>query len=140
MKFNPWGGNRLMGLADQVAQLGYPPAGRQNIAFGAAGAALAITLKEGTVTLSGAGVVAATLALPVSGEQSAGGDNGKVLTIIGVSAQAHTVTTPAAGLNAASTTLTYQAAIGNGVQLVAFNGSWMVLNATNDTTPNVVIS
>lgn len=129
-----------MGLADQVSQLGLPPVDRQNIAFGAAGAALAIVKKNGVVTLSGAGVVAATLALPTAGEQSAGGDNGKMLTIVGLSAQAHTVTTPAAGINGASTTLTFQAAIGNAIQLMAFNGTWMAINYVNDTTPNVVIS
>lgn len=102
--------------------------------------AVAIPIKNGIVVLAGATPTTATLALPVAGRQSAGGDDGRRLTIIAGTAQAHTVTTPAAGINAASTTLTFQAAIGNAQELVAFNGTWMGINSTNDTTPNVVIS
>src|SRR4051812_49252056 len=71
----------------------------------------AIAIKKGLVIITKAGVAAMTLALPVAGAQSAGGDDGKVLRIISATAQAHTVTTPVAGLNGASTIATFAAAI-----------------------------
>jgi hypothetical protein len=88
----------------------------------------AITIKEGSVYLNKGGVLAATLALPTAGAQSAGGDDGKRLRIIAVTAQAHTVTTPAAGYNGASTISTAAGAIGNTMELEARNGTWLATN------------
>lgn len=90
----------------------------------------AIAIKSGTVFLTKAGVAAMTLALPTAGLPSAGGDDGKTLRIVGVTAQAHTVTTPAAGVNGANTTLTWTAAAGNSVELIAYNGSWYTATKT----------
>ncbi len=126
-----------LGLPQEVAQLGYPPS--DVLKLTATGAAV-INVKNGLVILAGAGATLATLALPTAGAQSAGGDDGKVLWIITGTAQAHTVTTPATGINGGSTTLTFQAAIGNGIVLIAFNGTWLAAAYANDTTPNVVIS
>lgn len=93
----------------------------------------AIAVKKGLVIITKAGVAAMTLALPVAGAQSAGGDDGKMLRIISATAQAHTVTTPAAGYNAASTIATFAAAIGNGILLVAKNGTWLVAQSLGIT-------
>lgn len=77
----------------------------------------------GLVILSAAGVVTATLAKPIIGT-----DDGKVMVIITTTAQAHTITTPANGLNGNKSVATFTATIGNYMFLVAFNGSWFVLN------------
>lgn len=130
-------GSLLMGLAQEIAQLGYPPV---DVVKTVKVGAYVIGIKNGVVLLGGATPTTATLALPTAGLQSAGGDDGKILTIVGITAQAHTVTTPAAGINGASTTLTFQPAIGNAIQLMANNGTWLAINYVNDTTPNVVIS
>ena len=126
-----------MSLADNVKQLGLPV---MTVESTVVVGAYAIASKNGLVILAGATPTTATLALPVAGRQSAGGDDGKRLTIISGTAQAHTVTTPATGINGGSTTLTFQAAIGNAIELIAYGGTWMAAQYTNDTTPNVVIT
>lgn len=126
-----------MGLAQQLAQVGIAVV---DIVKTVVTGAFVIRIKNGVVMLGGAGPTTATLALPTAGLPSAGGDDGKILTIVSTTAQAHTVTTPAAGINGVSTTLTFQAAIGNAIQLMANNGTWLAINYVNDTTPNVVIS
>jgi hypothetical protein len=93
----------------------------------------AINNKEGTVFLNGSGVVAATLALPTAGLPSAGGDDGRRLTIQASTAHAHTVTTPSSGLNGASHVATFGGAVGDTAELVAFNGGWLVKSLRNVT-------
>jgi len=90
-----------------------------------AAASGAIPIVAGTVLITKAGVAAMTLALPIAGPASAGGHDGCVLTIIGVTADAHTVITPAAGINGADTTATYAAA-GDIAVFIAYNGGWIV--------------
>ncbi len=88
----------------------------------------AIGIKEGTVFLTKAGVAAMTLAAPVAGV-----DDGKILTVITTTANAHTITFAANGLNGNKTTITFGAVVGNQVELIAFNGAWFVRNpATAD--------
>lgn len=76
----------------------------------------AITIKEGVVTLNKAGVLAATIAAP-----TAGTDDFKRLTIISLSAQAHTVTALAGALVA-----TFSGVIGDTLDLIAYNGRYEV--------------
>lgn len=86
----------------------------------------AITIKDGFVFLTKAGVAAMTLADPVAGLPSAGGDDGKELTIIGLTANAHTVTI-AGGLNgggASADVGTFGGAVGDRFSVVAYNGKW----------------
>jgi hypothetical protein len=72
---------------------------------------------------------AATLALPV-----AGADDGKILTVISTTAFAHTITTPASGLQPGNLHIcTFTAAAGNYCQFTAFNGAWWVGNKLNAT-------
>lgn len=123
--------------ADASAQIGLPA--YERVSTTVVGA-FVIAIKNGLVILAGATPTTATLALPVAGPQASGGDDGKVLDICSGTAQAHTVTTPAAGINGGATTLTFQAAIGNCQRLIAFNGTWLAAYSTNDTTPNVVVS
>jgi len=88
----------------------------------------AIGIKQGTAIITKAGVAAMTLAAPVAGV-----DDGKILTVLSTTANAHTITFAANGLNGNKTTITFGAVIGNQVELIAFNGSWFVRNpATAD--------
>lgn len=94
----------------------------------------AIAVKEGTVVITkSSGAAVMTLALPVAGAQTAGGDDGKVLRIVSTTAQAHTVTTPATGYNGATHIATFAANIGSAFELVAYNGSWYMLNTIGIT-------
>jgi hypothetical protein len=94
----------------------------------------AIAAKEGkVVVITKAGVAAMTLAAPVAGLPTAGGDDGKVLRVVSATAQAHTITTPAAKINGASAIATFAAAIGNGITFVAYNGVWYVSGSTGIT-------
>lgn len=77
----------------------------------------------GIVIINSSGVDATTLAAPVAGPQPAG-DDGKSVTVIINTAQAHTITTPANKINTNKHVVTFTAAIGNTVELTAWNGSW----------------
>ena len=81
----------------------------------------AITIKDGFVMLTKAGVAAMTLAAP-----TAGTDDGKELTIIATTGNAHTVTI-AGGLNGAGASAdvgTFGGAVGDRFSIVAYNGAW----------------
>jgi hypothetical protein len=93
----------------------------------------AIAIKEGFSVITKAGVAVMTLAAPTAGLPAAAGDDGRVLTIVSTTAQAHTVTTPSNKVNGASTTLTFGAAVANFVQLIAYGGVWYVLGKTGIT-------
>lgn len=87
----------------------------------------AITAKQGVVIIQKAGVLAATLAAPALA------DNGRILTILSLTANAHTVTQAAPGFNdggAGSDVATFGAAKGNSMTLIAYGGIWYVLNLT----------
>jgi len=94
-------------------------------------AAGAIGLTAGVVVIDGAGALALTLADPTSGSQDAAtpGNDGQELTIVGKTAHAHTVTTPANGINGNKHILTF-ANVGDSATLVAYGGVWYLLNTT----------
>lgn len=84
----------------------------------------AIASLAGTVILNKAGAIAATLAAPTDVV-----DDGKILRVISITAQAHTVTQAAPGFNnggAASDVATFGAAIGNCFTCIAHGGIWFV--------------
>lgn len=90
----------------------------------------AISIKSGIVVITKGTAAALTLAAPTAGD-----DDGKVLIIDSTTAAAHTVTV-AGGLRGAGTGAdvgTFGAAIGNGVTLYAYNGSWYPIRNTNVT-------
>jgi hypothetical protein len=93
----------------------------------------AIGIKSGNVLITKAGVAAMTLPLPTAGAPSAAGDDGRVLRIVSTTANAHTVTTPASGLNGVSHIATFAANVGSAIELVAYNGSWWMANAIGIT-------
>lgn len=83
----------------------------------------AITIKNGIVTLDKAGVLAATLAAP------AATDNGKLLTIYSLTAQAHTVTITGSPAGNDDNVATWANAIGNSITLRAYGQKWYVVGA-----------
>ena len=88
----------------------------------------AIPVKAQTVILNKAGVCAMTLAAPIAVKQ-----DGITIRVVSLTAQAHTITTPATGINGNKNTLTFGGAIADGVTLEALNGVWYVTSATNQT-------
>jgi len=81
----------------------------------------AISIKSGYVVLTKAGVAAMTLAAP-----TASTDDGNELTVIALTANAHTVTI-ASGLNGAGSGAdvgTFGGAVGDRFSVVAYNGKW----------------
>ena len=91
----------------------------------------AISAKEGTVFLNKSGVLAATLAAP-----TATTDDGKVMRIVSLTANAHTVTQTTPGFNnggSASDVATFGGAIGDNMNIVAYQGKWYVLSLRNVT-------
>ena len=89
----------------------------------------AILDKTSLVTLSKAGVGAYSLAAPGAL------DDGKVLTLLATSANAHVVTSPVVGFNAkgSSGTCTFGGAKGDSVVLVALGGNWYTKAKINVT-------
>lgn len=92
----------------------------------------AITIKSGVVILNKAGVIAATLADP-----TATTDDGKVLRIYSITAQAHTVDNSAGsgynGGGAGADVGTFGGAIADHFTLLAWQGVWYVLDNVNVT-------
>lgn len=96
----------------------------------------AISAKSGKLLIIKAGVCALTLAAPVAGDQASGGDDGKELTIISGTANAHTVTQTTPGFNNGSTSddvATFGGAVGDGFSIIAYNGEWLVRELRNVT-------
>jgi hypothetical protein len=83
----------------------------------------------GKYVITKAGVAALTLVAP-----TAGLDDGVLIQLISTTANAHTVTTPAAGniqdgnTSGHNTVLTFNAHIGANAILEAYNGTWYVLS------------
>jgi hypothetical protein len=89
----------------------------------------AIPVASGTYVITKGSAGAYTLAAPVSGS-----DDGKYVVVVAQTAFAHTVTTPANKINGNKLTATFAAAIGNNVELVAYQGVWYcVLPSTGIT-------
>lgn len=97
----------------------------------------AITQKSGIIVVTKGSACALTIADPTSGAPEAGGDDGKILTIISSTAQAHTIDNSAgSGFNAggaASDVATFSSAIGNNLVIMAYGGKWLVVSKVNAT-------
>lgn len=99
----------------------------------ATGSTDAIVIPQGHVIITTASADALTLPLPIAGAASAGGMDGCSLNIISMTAYAHTITTSANGFNGATHIATASAAALNKIKLVAYNGTWEVVENTNFT-------
>ena len=91
----------------------------------------AIPVQSGTIALNGAGALAMTLALPTAAQ------DGTTIFIAASTAHAHTVTTPANGIDGALHIATF-AAKGDNVELRAVNGTWQLVGAPGGPTPVVL--
>lgn len=83
-----------------------------------------ISFTHGKVVINAAGVAALTLAAPVAGSPANGGNDGQELKILDQSGHAHTITTPASGINAVHHIATSGATAGDSITLTAYNGAW----------------
>lgn len=97
-------------------------------------AAGAIAVKGGKVFLKATAAAAMTLANPVAGSRASGGQDGLSIVIMALDAYAYTVTTAANKINGADDTATWAAAIGNNIELVAYNGAWYVVGTPKGVT------
>jgi hypothetical protein len=87
----------------------------------------------GTSFIETAGVDACTLAQPVAGAPSAGGNDGLEITIIDNSGHAHTVTCSAGGITPSHHLITFNGTQGSFVTLVARNGYWIPVQSSGVT-------
>ena len=78
----------------------------------------------GVAYLKAGSAAAMTLAQPIAGAQSAGGNDGMSLKIVALDAFAYTVTTALLGFNGSTHIATWTAAISNSLTLEAFGGTW----------------
>jgi hypothetical protein len=97
-------------------------------------AAGAIALQAGTVFLKAGSAAAMTLATPVSGSPGSGGNDGMRLSIVAGDAFAYTVTLTANKVDGADDTLTWAAAVGNNIELVAAGGIWYIVGTPRGVT------
>jgi hypothetical protein len=100
--------------------------------FATTGAAV-IKPQGGVAIFSAAGAVLATLAQPIAGPPSAGGQDGVALTCIDINTQANTITTAANGINGNKHIATDGAALANQITLRAYNGVWYAQTNTGFT-------
>lgn len=84
----------------------------------------AITAKQGIVLLSKGSAGAYTIAAP-----TATTDDGKIITVVSITAYAHVITSATDGFNAkgSSGTATWGAVIGNAAQFLAHQGHWYAI-------------
>lgn len=95
--------------------------------------ATSVTPICGTSFIETAGVDACTLATPVAGAPSAGGNDGLEITIIDNSGHAHTVTTAASKITPSHHLITFGGTQGSFVTLVARNGFWIPVQSSGVT-------
>jgi hypothetical protein len=74
-----------------------------------------------------------TLNAPVAGSQSQQGDDGKSIFVVSNSAFAHTITTSANKIIGNKHLATFTAAVGNSIELRAYNGVWVPVMTTGVT-------
>jgi len=87
----------------------------------------------GNVGLKTGTAGAMTIAAPIAGAQSAGGQDGTVMRIVAYDAEAYTVTGPTNCFNGADHIATFGGAIGDVLGLIADNGIWYVWLKTGVT-------
>jgi hypothetical protein len=90
-----------------------------------------ITIPVGNVLITYAGAAAITLPAPVSGAQSAGGQDGCKLTFYTTTNNQHVITAPANTINGNKDTATMAATASSLLELVAYGGVWYSFSAFN---------
>jgi hypothetical protein len=92
----------------------------------------AISEKQGVIRLGSAGALAMTIADPTTGT-----DDGKRLTIVASTAQAHVITVTGGLAGGTNNTLTLGGAIGDMAELEAIAGKWFLRPSINATASHV---
>lgn len=104
--------------------------GTTDAIVGGGGSLTALASSGGAVPISGktlintAGVDACTLATPVAGDPSQGGNDGLTIEIMDIGGHAHTVTTAANKINGNKHIATFPGTVGARIVLTAFGGVW----------------
>jgi|HubBroStandDraft_6_1064221.scaffolds.fasta_scaffold00550_3 hypothetical protein len=104
--------------------------GTTDVIQGGGGALSSLPSVGSAVPISGkslintAGVDACTLATPVAGDPSQGGNDGLTIEVTDLSGHAHTVTTAANKINGNKHIATFPGTVGARIVLTAFNGIW----------------
>lgn len=96
----------------------------------------AIAIKSGTAVITKGTAAAVTIANPTSGDPVSGGDDGKRLVILSVTAAAHTVTRSTTGFNdagASGDVATFGGAKGDAMVIIAYQGKWYTEDLRNVT-------
>ncbi len=87
----------------------------------------ALAAQEAFLPITKAGVAALTLATPVAGLPSAGGNDGHVMTFLDTTGNAHTVTTASNIINGNKHVATFGGTIGQFCSFRAYGGVWYTL-------------
>lgn len=87
---------------------------------------VAIQVVQGVFHITKGSAAAYTLRAPIAGLPQVGGEDGVVLRVVSSTAFAHVITTPANKLNGNKAVGTFAAAVGNGFELHAKGGVWLV--------------
>jgi hypothetical protein len=87
----------------------------------------------GNYAITKSGVAAITLALPTAGSLANGGQDGQKMIFFDTGGHAHTITTPASGINGADHIATFGGAVGDFIELIAYNGVWYALASSGIT-------
>ncbi len=102
--------------------------------YTAAGAIAVPTVGTATAFLKAGAAAAMTLAAPVAGAPSAGGQDGTSLTIVAEDAYDYTVTAPSNTINGSKHVITFGGAAGDNIELVAQGGVWYQVGTPNGAT------
>lgn len=100
-------------------------AGAADALTGGGGKLGAFTPISGIAFVTKAGVDAMTLATPLAGPPSLGGNDGLTLTVIDTTGNAHTITTAANIINGNKHIATFNGTLGSLITLRAYNGNWI---------------
>lgn len=104
--------------------------GTTDVIQGGGGSLSSLGSSGGAVPIAGvsfiktAGVNATTLAAPVAGNPSQGGNDNLDIVIIDCGGHAHTVTAPANSINGNKHVITFPGTVGAQIKLKALNGVW----------------
>jgi hypothetical protein len=82
---------------------------------------------------AGVALTGLLLAAPNPGSAAAGGDDNLDLLIVNTDGHAHVIVTPADAINGVDMRITFAAAAGGYVRLVAYGGVWYMIGSTGVT-------
>jgi hypothetical protein len=96
-------------------------------------ASAAVAIAPGLYPITKSGVAALTLAAPTAGLPSAGGHDGYTMTFMDTGGHAHTITTPASGINGSLHVATFGGSVPQFCTMRAYGGVWYVLQSSGVT-------